>query len=123
MKPLGLFTLVGRIAVPCLDLLNWGQWMEKNHQNRHVGDDLLETSVEGEKISIRVSTVFIGLDHNFGEGDPLLFETMIFGGPHSGDTYRYHTWGEAEEGHRKWLDRERRWVCPADGNPVEGESR
>src|SRR5258706_13563526 len=29
---------------------------------------------------VRVSTVFLGFDRSFGQGPPLLFETMIFGG-------------------------------------------
>lgn len=48
-----------------------------------------------------VSTVFLGLDHQFGRGAPLLFETMIFGGARDGDQFRYSTWDEAEDGHAK----------------------
>lgn len=49
----------------------------------------------------RVSTVFLGLDCRpaMQEGDPLTFETMIFGGPHHLSQYRYETWAEAEAGH------------------------
>lgn len=47
----------------------------------------------------RVSTVFLSLDHNWGDGPPILFETMIFGGEHDGYQERYRTWEEAEEGH------------------------
>jgi hypothetical protein len=47
-----------------------------------------------------VSTVFLGIDHQFGEGPPLLFETMVFGGDGmDGHTRRYTTWAEAEAGH------------------------
>lgn len=51
-----------------------------------------------------VSTVFLGLNHQFGDGPPLVFETMIF--PKEGnwqDEYmdRYTTWEEAEAGHEK----------------------
>lgn len=48
-----------------------------------------------------VSTVFLHMDHGFGEGPPLLFETMIFDG--SDDRYeeRYSTWEEAEAGHAR----------------------
>ena len=30
--------------------------------------------------TVTVSTVFLGVDHSFGDGSPMLFETMIFGG-------------------------------------------
>ena len=46
-----------------------------------------------------VSTVFLGLDHAFDGGTPLLFETMIFGGEHDEYQERYATWDEAEAGH------------------------
>lgn len=50
-----------------------------------------------------VSTVFLGLDHNYGDnGLPILWETMIF--PDSGgDNYqvRYSSYKEAIEGHLK----------------------
>jgi len=49
---------------------------------------------------ITVSTVLLGLDHFWGEGPPLIFETMIFGGDHDNDQWRYSTREEAEEGHR-----------------------
>jgi hypothetical protein len=55
-------------------------------------------TVQGD---VSVSTVFLGLDHNFGEGGaPLLFETMVFGLPGE-DCRRYSTWAEAEEGHAR----------------------
>ena len=46
-----------------------------------------------------VSTVFLGLDHNWGDGPPLLFETMVFGGEHDEEQERYATWDEAVAGH------------------------
>lgn len=55
--------------------------------------------------AIRVSTVFLGLDHNhFGSGPPLLFETLVQGGPNDGDMMRYSTWDEAIAGHARMLD-------------------
>lgn len=52
-------------------------------------DDLVEWSARFERDERRiartympdgriVSTVFLGLDHSFGSGPPLLFETMVF---------------------------------------------
>lgn len=51
-----------------------------------------------------VSTVFLGLDHNFKiGGPPLLFETLIQGGPLDGEQDRYATWSEAVAGHTSYL--------------------
>jgi hypothetical protein len=48
-----------------------------------------------------ISTVFLALDHNFGRGGrPVLFETMIFGGAHDQDCWRYCTRDEALAGHK-----------------------
>lgn len=57
-----------------------------------------------------VSTVFLGLNHNYSfSGLPLIFETMVFewveGESHSRGCWRYSTKVEAEEGHQKVLQR------------------
>ncbi|MCG8460126.1 MAG: hypothetical protein MI919_27910, partial [Holophagales bacterium] len=52
-----------------------------------------------------VSTVFLGLDHNWGDGPPLIYETLVMGGPLSDEMDRYSTWAEAEAGHAKMLER------------------
>jgi hypothetical protein len=53
-----------------------------------------------------VSTVWLGLDHQWGAGSPLIFESMVFGrGMSELDTRRYSTEEEAREGHHllvKW---------------------
>jgi len=57
-----------------------------------------------EKDGVKVSTVFLGLDHRFcEEGDPLLFETMVFGGESDSHMDRYCTWEEAEKGHEEMV--------------------
>ena len=48
---------------------------------------------------VKVSTVFLGMDHSWGNGPPLIFETMIFGGKHDMDQERYSTYSEAKRGH------------------------
>lgn len=85
------YILDGKTPVRCDDLMTWANWFEK--ANRHVANDKLPNDV-------RVSTIFLGLDHRFGdEGDePILFETMIFGGQHDQFQDRYCTWAEAEAG-------------------------
>lgn len=80
-------------AVP--DCLTWARWFET--AKRHVALDDLPGGV-------RVSTVFLGLDHGFGlTAQPLLFETMIFGGAHDEYQERYATRDEALAGHAKAL--------------------
>jgi len=51
---------------------------------------------------VKISTVFLGLDHRFfgEEGEPILFETMIFGGEHDDYQERYCTYEQAEVGHK-----------------------
>jgi hypothetical protein len=49
---------------------------------------------------VEVSTVFLCIDHNFcGNGDPILWETMIFGGKHDGYCDRYPSRVDALAGH------------------------
>ena len=77
--------------VVCNDLLEWAKWFEDNKKT------VAHTNV-GES---RVSTVFLGLDHSFGEGPPLIYETMIFGGEHDQYQERYSTKNEAITGHER----------------------
>jgi hypothetical protein len=79
--------------VPCDDTIEWGKFFENNDRRRVAATEL------GPDITI--STVFLGLDHRFGEGNPVLFETMVFGGEYDQYTERYCTWGEAERGHEQ----------------------
>jgi len=86
---------------PC-HLLTWSTQFQKLSMlgKKHVGDD----EIEGK----RVSTVWLGLNHRFDEGKPLIFETMVFKDKSGAEIYceRYSTWEEAEEGHQKAIQ----WV-------------
>lgn len=73
----------------------WGRWMEKGE--RHVALDVVG--------DVKVSTVFLGLDHSFAHGAPVLFETMVFGGPLDQEQERYATRDEARAGHAAMLER------------------
>lgn len=49
-----------------------------------------------------VSTVWLGRNHAYTDDTPpILFETMIFDGPHDQDMWRYHTEAEAKAGHEQ----------------------
>ena len=64
---------------------------------------------------IQVSTVFLGLDHQWGDGPPILWETMVFGGELDQEQERYHTREETQAGHRAMIER----VLKAQGNGSE----
>lgn len=65
-------------------------------------EDMSKRRVALDKVGgASISTVFLGLDHSFGGGPPLIFETLIQGGEHDQDMWRYSTWDEAVEGHKK----------------------
>lgn len=76
------------------NLLAWARWIEHAGERVRVGMDFFW--------DCQVSTVFLTTNHNFGgEGPPLLFETMIFGGgdDEDCDQWRWSTWEEAAAGH------------------------
>jgi len=89
------YILNGKMPVSCDDLMTWAKWFET--ADRHVA----KTNIG----DVKISTVFLGLNHNWGSGPPLLFETMVFGGELDGEQERYSTWDEAEKGHKRMVER------------------
>ena len=87
----GKYILEGHTPKLIDDFIKWAEWFVKADRK------VVKTKI-GE---VEVSTVFLGLDHSFGGGTPLLFETMIFGGKHNHYQERYATWEGAEAGHRR----------------------
>lgn len=76
------------------ETLEWAKWYEK-FENRMLA--------EARGNGWRVSTIFLGLDHGFGFSKaPVLWESMVFGGPHDGVMRRYDDWELAHTGHL-WL--------------------
>ena len=57
--------------IPVEDHLIWARWFESHTEARRLAEDRLP---DGR----RVSTVFLGLDHQLVDGPPLFFETMAF---------------------------------------------
>ena len=96
--------LDGKVPVAEPDLIKWGEWMQKN--SRAVRKSTATVKLNGQPIGeVRVSTVFLGLDHSFGVGPPLLFETMVFGGPLDEEQDRCSTWEAAEKMHELMCER------------------
>jgi len=50
---------------------------------------------------VQISTVFLGIDHSWDNGPPVLFETMVFGGNHDQYQERCSTWKQAEDMHER----------------------
>lgn len=100
-------------AVPC-SMKEWASQLEEMREKNKKHVD--ETTINGKW----VSTVWLGLDHQFYETGkhPHIFETMIH--DEKADKWmnyeeRYSTWQEAEEGHKRAVQ----WVkdgCKKDEN-------
>jgi hypothetical protein len=85
----------GRTPVPSGGR-EWSLWFEKASEDGARGRRVARTEHGGAV----VSTVFLGLDHDFvGNGEPVLFETLIQGGEYDGWQNRYASWTLAELGH------------------------
>lgn len=90
--------------VPEPDLERWGAFMGDGDKRRVAWTEVGKW---------RVSTVFLGLDHAFGEGSPVLWETMVFGPePWDGAHWRYTSAGEARANHDQVAEHIRRGGAP-----------
>jgi len=92
------YILQGKTPVKEPDLYKWGAFMQSTEKI------IKQTALPGDAT---VSTVFLGIDHGFSSvfgGNPILFETMIFGGEHDGYQERYSTYEEAEAGHQRAVE-------------------
>jgi hypothetical protein len=77
---------------PCPNPFKWVMWMEHGIPGQRI---VLQTHVGDSN----VLTVFIGTDRQCGDGPPILWETMILGGPCDQRRWRYATKLEALHGH------------------------
>ena len=71
---------------------NLTEWMDLFYASDR---NVMKTELPG----VNISTVFLGINHQWGRGPPILYETMVFGGEHDEYTERYHTREEAINGH------------------------
>jgi hypothetical protein len=80
--------------------IEWEQWsaLWNDASYCHVAITAID-----DDVGTYVSTVWMGLNHNLGEGPPLIFETMVFGGPLDQDAERYPTEAAAQAGHDRWV--------------------
>lgn len=93
------YCLIERKVVMTTDLMQWAMWFELARRSgaSAIGKDDVSNAF--------VSTTFLGIDHNYWGGAPLLFETMVFAQEEDGSSdmfqERYATIEEAEAGHKR----------------------
>ena len=95
------YILDGKKAVPT----DWDGWLKWCVEKKQAGIDYKRVAKSGDPNKVWVSTVFLSINHAYGDGPPLIFETMIFGGEHDQDQDRCSTWDEAEQMHKRMCER------------------
>lgn len=96
--------------VPEPDIQRWGEAFADGERRTVARDEIGD---------VAVSTVFLGMDHGWGDGDPLLYETMVFGGPLDSEQDRYTSRAAAVAGHAAMLARVRAALYP-ERHVIEG---
>lgn len=85
------------------NITRWALWFEKAAEKRTIANTTIG--------DICISTVFLGLDHSYGRGSPLLYETMIFGGEHHGYQTRCGTKASALMMHQEAVKFAKEKIC------------
>lgn len=85
-----------------------GRWAELFEDREPGGPWVVARTERGY---VRVSTVWIGMDMGFlaVADEPLIYETMVFGGPCDGNQYRWPTRDAAVLGHQLVVRHTFRW--------------
>jgi hypothetical protein len=83
------------------DFLAWAQWFETADRTVAKARD---EGVTDPAQQVEVSTVFLGLNHQWQDGPPLLWETLVRGGLLDGIMRRYTSRAEALRGHQDLCD-------------------
>ena len=84
------YRLEGRVPVRCT-LAEFSKSMQEDEKRI-----LAQATID----NLQISTIFIGIDQNWGGGDPLLFETVVFGLPDDlQPRWSFSSWDEAMEIH------------------------
>lgn len=88
---MGMYILEGRTLVAVDDMMVMLRWRVENPGACQIGLDKID--------GVTVSTVFLGQDILRDSDAPVVFETMVFGGPLHLEQWRYTAYDEAEAGH------------------------
>ncbi len=90
------YILETREPVRTEDMVKWAELFERE-ENWYVAKDIIGGN--------QIITFFLGIDDSLTDDPPILFRTMILGGPLDGETDCYYTWQEAEAGHERMIER------------------
>jgi hypothetical protein len=100
------YNLVSRVPMS-VDFMSWAKRFENADNGRVANTEISD--------ACSVSTVLLGLDHNFfGRGDLVLFGTMIFGGPLDEQQIALSDWDEAEREHNEAVTQARKAIAQVD---------
>ena len=83
------------------------QWAEKSEDEDYtrIAGDVIGPDEPLDPIPlITVSTFWLGVNHNWRNNEPLIYETVIIGGGRDATGIRYATETQAREGHRRVVD-------------------
>lgn len=85
--------------IPCSGVSEYEEWVVKH------GTTVAQSKFRDTKnIEIYISTVFLGLDYSYNSTVPILWETMVFGGPFDQQSVRYSSFKDALKGHNEIID-------------------
>lgn len=98
-----------------MTMMQWAKRLEGDKDMKRVAETTLPSG-------FWVSTVWLGIDHSFGDGPPIIFETMVFRTNADGkvesfsdlDSDRYSTEAEALAGHARMVERWKNGEPPAE---------
>ena len=89
------YKLEGQTPIAVESFMEWSLWLMSAQTTVMINE--VKNSI--------VSTRFVGIDLNPGscnsESKPMVFETLVMGGPLDGKRNFYPTWDEAIQGHLK----------------------
>lgn len=90
--------------------MEWAEFFQ-NDENRRVALTVVAPGIS-------VSTVFLGLDHNWSdEGPPIVFETMTFNDFGEEECVRWATWKQASAGHDRVVAEIRERIAKKEVTP------
>ena len=82
-----------------MEMLEWANLFEKRREDLSPESWWRKRTEVGA--DLEVSTVWLGLNHRWSDGPPLIWETMIFGGDHDLQCWRYSSRQAAYDDHER----------------------